>query len=304
MNELKNIILLGAGAVGTLIAEKLIKMPGISFYAAADQGRVKRYRAEGIFFNGEKLPLNFLAPEEKADFDHADLIIAATKTASLPEALENVVPFTGKNTIFLPLLNGISASDVIAARFPECTVLSGFFLGHASVREGNSIRHDGCGTFYCGGEADALEAVRKLFQHAAINVELPADMTHAIWKKFVLNVGINQTQAAFDADYGTIQRTPELLEYCRELIREAIAIAVAEGVSGTDSMLEPAMEVILSMPPQVKTSMLQDVQAGRQTEVDAFAGTICARAAIHGIPVPRNQEVLKIICEKEAAFTA
>ena len=113
-----------------------------------------------------------------------------------------------------------------------------------------------------------------------------------MWKKFVLNVGVNQTQAVFKADYGTMQKTPELLSYARKLMQEAVQIAEAENVSNTENMVEDAMKVILEMPGNVKTSMLQDVLAGRETEVDAFAGTICQKAARYQIPAPFNQDVL------------
>ncbi len=300
MKDLKNILLLGAGAVGVLIAEKLCRMPGINFAAAADPGRITRYRRDGIFFNGEKLPLSFISPGD--DFPAADLVIVTTKTTALPEALEICHDFTDKNTIFLPFLNGITAKEVISSRFPGNCVLEGFFIGHASVRCGNFITHDGCGTFCCGGEKTALEMVEKLFAQAKINIEFPPDMQHAIWKKFILNVGINQVQAAFGANYGEVQKSPELMVFCKELMLEAINVAQAENVADTGKMLAPAIEIISSMPPDVKTSMLQDIQAERKTEIEAFAGTVCAKAEIYGIPVPRNREVYNIIRKKETEY--
>lgn len=293
MNKLKNIVILGAGAVGVLPAEKLLRTAGISLVCAADTSRVARYRRDGIFFNGEKLPLTFATPDELAKLPPADLIIAATKTPSLAEALENVVPATAENTIFLPLLNGITAHEVISAKFPDNTVLRGYFLGHASVRQYNRICHDGVGTFYCGGNVSAIGAVKELFTAAGINMDVPQDMDSAIWKKFVLNVGINQTQAYFMADYGMVQNSPEMLEFCRQLMNEALMVAEKEQISGTETMIDDAMQVIMSMPGNVKTSMLQDLIARRPSELDAFAGTICRKAEKYGINVPYNRKVLE-----------
>ena len=302
MAVLKNIYLLGAGAVGVLPAEKLLKTAGVTLTAAADLPRVTRYRKDGIFFNGEKLPLSFASPEEMAGMPPADLIIAATKTTTLSAALANVIPVTDKNTIFLPLLNGITADEVIREHFPQNTILRGYFLGHASVREKNFICHDGVGTFYCGGESNALQKVYELFSRAKINIELPENMDSAIWKKFILNVGINQTQAMFYADYGAVQRDKKLLDYCRKLMNEAAAVANAENISGTGEMIEAAMQVVTSMPENVKTSMLQDALAHRPSEVDAFAGTLCAKARKYGIPTPLNDEVFAEIRSREAAY--
>jgi 2-dehydropantoate 2-reductase len=273
---MKNIILLGAGAIGVLLAEKLCRRPGINFAAAADAGRVERYRKDGIFFNGNRLPLKFISPAD--DFPEADLIIAATKTTALSEALGSIRPFTGKNTVFLPFLNGITATEVIQNAFSENDAAEGFFIGHASVREKNRITHDGCGTFCIGGSTPRLKDIEHLLKTSGINVDIPENMAHAVWKKFVLNVGINQTQAFFNADYGEVQKSETMLAFCKELMLEALAVAEAENIPGTDSMLEYAINIILSMPGNVKTSMLQDVQAGRVTEIDAFAGTLCAKA--------------------------
>ena len=286
------VVLLGAGAVGILPAVKLLEHPEISLLAAADKERVDRCRRNGIFFNDRLLPLEFACPGEMTGLLPADLIIVATKTTGLPAALDNIIPVTGKNTIFLPLLNGISAADEIAARFPENITLKGFFLGHASVRENNRIYHDGVGKFYIGGEKTAVNTVENLFNSCGIEVEIPQDIDHAIWKKFILNVGINQTQALFKADYGMVQKSPELLDFCRNLMREAVFVAEAENISGTSGMIDEAIKVITSMPPDVKTSMLQDVLAGRATEVMAFAGVICEKAAKYGISTPFNQQVL------------
>jgi 2-dehydropantoate 2-reductase len=302
MTTLKNIYLLGAGAVGVLPAEKLLKTAGVTLTAAADLPRVTRYRKDGIFFNGKKLPLSFAAPEEMSGLPPADLIIVATKTTTLSAALENVVPVTDENTIFLPLLNGITADEVIGKRFPQNTILRGYFLGHASVREKNFICHDGVGTFYCGGEYNALQKVYGLFSLAKINIDLPENMDSAIWKKFILNVGINQTQAMFYADYGAVQRDKKLLDYCRKLMEEAAAVAEAENISGTGEMIDAGMAVVTSMPENVKTSMLQDALAHRPSEVDAFSGTLCTKAKKYGIPTPLNDEVFAEIRSREAAY--
>ena len=154
MNNQTHVVLLGAGAIGVLPAAKLVKVLEIKLSVAADAQRVKRYRDEGIFLNEEKLPFTYAVPEELTP---ADLILVATKMPSLAEALENVALAVTEKTVFLPLLNGISAYEVIKSRFPQNPVLKGFHLGHASVRIGNKISHDDVGTIYCGGEKSALD---------------------------------------------------------------------------------------------------------------------------------------------------
>ena len=85
-------------------------------------------------------------------------------------------------------------------------------------------------------------------------------------------------------------------------MNEAAAVANAENISGTGEMIEAAMQVVTSMPENVKTSMLQDALAHRPSEVDAFAGTLCAKARKYGIPTPLNDEVFAEIRSREAAY--
>ena len=85
-------------------------------------------------------------------------------------------------------------------------------------------------------------------------------------------------------------------------MEEAARVAQAENISGTADMISAAMEVILSMPENVKTSMLQDALAHRHSEVDAFAGTLCAKARKYGIATPLNDEVFAEIRAREAAY--
>ena len=290
MNNQTHVVLLGAGAIGVLPAALLVREPSIKLSVAADAGRVERYRKEGIFLNGEKIPFTYCTPEELTS---ADLVLIATKMPVLAEALENAAPAVTEKTVFLPLLNGISAYDVIKARFPHNPVLKGFHLGHASVRIGNKISHDGVGTIYCGGEKPALDFAVNILKSSGVDVEAPENFEVAMWQKFVLNVGINQTQAFYRADYGQVQKSPEMLRFVWDLMEEAVAVGRASGINLGDEVIDSAMMVVCKMPATVKTSMLQDVENNRETEVDAFAGMVCRLAGKFNIDVPKNKLVLE-----------
>ena len=170
------------------------------------------------------------------------------------------------------------------------------------MRNGNRIEHDGIGTFYFGTTAsDAPETVRRtaeLFRRAGISCAVPEDMRAALWKKFVLNIGVNQATAHFRADYGELQRNPSRIEFTMRLMREASAVAEKLGVADAAEMPEAAMQTILAMPGNVKTSMFQDVEAGRPTEIALFAGTICRLGRETGVPTPLNDEILHEFTEK------
>lgn len=292
-------VVIGAGAIGMLCAAPLAKTEGVSLRVAASGERLNRLREHGLYLNGQPLQAEFTSGNGGRT---ADFILIATKAAGYQDALELAAEFAGPQTVIVPLLNGISAEETAKRRFPGNNVVCGFFLGHASVRNGNRIEHDGVGTFYFGTTAsDAPETVRRtaeLFRRAGISCAVPGDMHAALWKKFVLNIGVNQATAHFRADYGELQRNPSRIEFTMRLMREASAVAEKLGVADAAEMPEAAMQTILAMPGNVKTSMFQDVEAGRPTEIALFAGTICRLGRETGVPTPLNDEILHEFTEK------
>ena len=292
-------VVIGAGAIGMLCAAPLAKTEGVSLRVAASGERLNRLREHGLYLNGQPLQAEFTSGNGGRT---ADFILIATKAPGHRDALELAAEFAGPQTVIVPLLNGISAEETAKRRFPGNNVVCGFFLGHASVRNGNRIEHDGVGTFYFGTTAsDAPETVRRtaeLFRRAGISCAVPEDMRAALWKKFVLNIGVNQATAHFRADYGELQRNPSRIEFTMRLMREASAVAEKLGVADAAEMPEAAMQTILAMPGNVKTSMFQDVEAGRPTEIALFAGTICRLGRETGVPTPLNDEILHEFTEK------
>lgn len=297
MKKIEDVLLIGLGAIGTLYAAALRNVPGVRFRILVDEKRWIRYRKNGVFLNGEQLDFEWITPDQY-DGKKADLILIATKSHGFSSALEMIAPFVGQETKILPLLNGITAPERVQETFHRKEPLYGFFLGHASVREGTRVCHDGVGKLYFGTAKNqkrfpCIQAIAELFDQAGISYEIPEDMISALWKKYVLNVGVNQASALFRADYGTMQNNPAMLDFARQLMEEAIMVAQKAGVAHTEGMLESAMNVILSMPPKAKTSMLQDILSSRPTEVDLFAGTLCKMGEKYSVSVPCNEEVLK-----------
>ncbi len=295
MKQIERVSLLGLGAVGTPLAVRLRSALGSGFSVIADERRRERMRREGTIFNGERYDFSFaVKPEPK------ELILIATKASALPAALDMLVPFIGSETIVLSLLNGIESEETIAARFPEAHVLYSYFLGHPSLREGNRITHDGNYRIYFGEAQNltlspAAERVRQLFERAEIPYSIPEDMRAAMWQKFVINIGCNQTTALLRCPYGHLQRNDRAMMLAVDLMNEAAAVTRAIGIAQADEMVDRAVETIRSMNPEGKSSMLQDVEAGRSTEIDIFAGTLCRLADELRIPVPLNRIARRIL---------
>lgn len=295
MKEIESVALIGLGAIGTVVGTRLQqRMPG-GFSVIADASRQEKLRTDGIVFNGTRCDFVFAAPDGPKD-----LLLIATKATALTEAIEAAVPYVGPETLILSLLNGIDSERIIGERFGAEHVLYSFFLGHPSMREGNRITHDGNYRIYFGEAdnrkmSDRVQRVRRLFDRTGIPCEIPPDMVSALWQKFIINIGCNQTTALLGRPYGHLQRNPEAMALAVQMMEEAAGVARKLNISGAEHMVEKAVEVIRSMNPEGKSSMQQDVEAGRPTEIGIFAGALCRMASEIDIAVPFNRAAIGIL---------
>lgn len=303
MKEIKNVLLCGLGAVGTIYADKIQHYSPENFRALVDEERLDRYKKNPVIFNGHQLNFNYVLPEDNTF--KADLIIIATKYSGLDEAIKNIRNFVNDDTIILSLLNGVTSEGIIAGAYGWDKLLYSYFIGHSAIRTGNKIVHDDVNTIVFGSDKNLNENVlrlKKYFDTAGINYTIPDDIKHSLWLKYMLNVCANQTTAILRMTFGEMLENKHFMQLAVNIMREVQAVAKAEGVNNTDTMIEETLNHLSHMIPEGKTSMLQDVEAGRKTEVDMFAGTMIQFGKKHNIPTPYNcmiKEFIDIIHENQ-----
>ena len=296
MKEIKKVILCGLGAIGTIYADKLEKFDAENFKVLVDEARIERYKTNPIKFNGRQLNFDYILPSEE-DFK-ADLIIIATKFAGLKDAIKNIKNFVKEDTVILSLLNGVTSEDIIADVYGKDKMLYSYFIGHSSVRCGNSVTHDDVNTIVFGAENNLSEnvvAVKNFFDKVGINYKIPDDIKRSMWLKFMLNVSANQPTAILRMTFGDMFENTHFMKFAENIMREVQSVAKAEGIQNTETMVDEALKHLKTMTPDGKTSMLQDVEAGRKTEVDMFAGTVIELGKKHGIPTPYNKIMKEMI---------
>ena len=298
MNKVKNVIICGLGAIGTIYAARIADAGNINLKILLDKERIEKYKANPTVFNNKEYSFDYITGDY-CGFN-ADLIIIATKNSGLMEAVDAVKNFVNENTVFLSLLNGISSEDVIASVYGFDKVLYSYYIGHTSTRQGRSIVHDGVyKTVF--GEKDNQQLsknvlkVKEFFDSTGIPYEIPVDMDYSRWWKFLVNVGYNQASAVLNASYGVFQNSESANNLAINLMQEAADLAKAMGVKNTHQLIAQVLDVIKTMLPETRTSMLQDIDAKRQTEVGIFAGYIVESAKKYSIAVPYNKVVLDII---------
>lgn len=296
--KINKVLLIGLGALGSAYASMLYDMEPRQIKIVAGGERARRYKAQGILINGKQYDFDFAAPEENGD--KADLIIVAVKTYHLPQAIKDMKNYVGENTIILSLLNGIISEEMLGKEFGRGKILYAVSFALTPNREDGHICFSGRGNLSFGEKnntqySEKVNAVKELFDRAQIPYNIPEDMLHTLWWKFMVNVGINQCSAVTRGRYGLFQSVNEAREFMKAAMREVIQVAEKEGIRLTKDDLSKWDEVLNSLDPTSRTSMLEDVECGRKTEVDAFAGAVCGLGAKHNIDTPVNRTLYTII---------
>lgn len=297
MRDIKNVLICGLGAIGSIYADKIQKFNPDSLRVLVDEERFERYSSNPIIFNGNELNFNYILPNDNGF--KADLVIIATKYDGLSDVIKNMKNFIQSDTVILALLNGVTSEKIIAETYGREKLLYSYFIGHSAVRTGRNVIHDNVNTIVYGSENTAdienVQRVKKYFDSVGINYKIPEDIMHSLWLKYMLNVSANQSTAILKLTFGEMLANEKCMDFAINIMKEVQKIAKAEGVKNTDIMIDETIAHLHTMIPDGKTSMLQDVEAGRKTEVDMFAGTVIELGLKHNIQTPYNQIIKEIL---------
>lgn len=283
------ISIIGLGAIGASYAAILNACPQVSLSVLLDDHRLSRYEKNGLKVNGDLQNFSYISPAASAA--PADLVIIAVKYGDLPLAIESVKNHVGENTVIMSLLNGIDSEEIIGATYGMEKMLYSMCLGIDAQRTEQDIHYGSPGKIVFGEKSGQMtsrvQKISDLFKQANLPHECPKDMYKQLWWKFMINVCSNQPTAIVGANYRLLN-SPDGYEIMRMIMLEVRHVALKKGVEITDSDFEKWLDILDTMVPESKTSMLQDIDAGRKTEVDMLAGVIRKLGREHGVPTPYN----------------
>jgi 2-dehydropantoate 2-reductase len=206
----------------------------------------------------------------------------------------------GEQTAIMSVMNGLDSEETLGAVYGMDRMLYAISVGIDALRQGNRITYTRPGKHYFGEAtnvqvSERVQRVQAAFDRAGIAYETPPDMIRMLWWKFMINVGMNPPSAVLRAPYGVFQSSPEAQALMETLMYEVIALARVVGVNLVEKDVKDWYPVLKTLSPQGKTSMLQDVEAERKTEIEIFAGKVAELGRAHGIPTPVNQTMLRMI---------
>ena len=230
----------------------------------------------------------------------SDLILVAVKNHHLPEAIRDMMKAVGEGTHILSVMNGIDSEKQIGAAYGMEKVLYAVAVGIDAVREEDRVTYSRNGKLYFGEAENPMptrrvKALQALFDRAGIVHETPEDMIRTLWWKFMINVGINQASAVLRAPYGVFHRFREARELMETAMREVIRLAEAAKIPLSEQDIQEYYSFLTKVSPDGKTSMLQDVEARRKTEVEIFAGKVMELGKQYAVPTPVNETLYRIL---------
>ena len=304
--EIKKMGIMGMGAIGGIYGKELMNTFGDDFYAVADGERGERLKKNGIKVNGDTIfpkVISTTNPETKLDF-----LILAIKNYQLEESFSEIRNIIHKDTIILPLLNGVTATERIKEAFPENEVLRGLVYITAEKRENGEIYSNNKGTITFGDTenkelSQSVKLIRDIFDKAGINYNIPEDMISAQWRKWIINIGSNQVSAIVRNGYGKFLEIEELNKVLKNAMFEVVEVAKACGVYLPVEDVDGYDERLKVSQPDLKTSTLQDIENKRRTEIEYFAGDLIRMAKKVGVSVPVNETLYYLIKSIEKMYS-
>ncbi len=297
-----NIFLIGLGAIGGAFAAQATDN-GHHFSIICDEARKRRYEATPFVINGKDYHFNCVT--EKGE-QEVDLLLIAVKFHQLPNALEMVRPFVSDKTTIVSLLNGISSEEVVQEQLQTQNVLHAFVLGTDATKNGHQIDFNQNGKIVMGTPHKKREAILQstvdCLRSVGIEVKVPKNIVEDMWWKLMVNAGMNQVSALHRIPYGVFTQNEDIEALIRMAMQEVITIAKAMHINLQEEAIEKVMELSKTWGPMGKTSMLQDIENERKTEVEIMGGEICRLGESLNIPTPINRFLYHSIRYIEATY--
>ena len=294
------IVVFGAGSLGSLIGGLLAAEHDVTLVGRP--AHVDAVHADGLRISGQLeqrvFPDAIIDLDAEAAADLAVVTVKAYDTATAAEALAAC-----DLDVALSLQNGMGNEETLAEAL-SCPVLAGTTDYGARLREPAVVECTGVGAVTLGPrlgrertlDADLPRRVGAAFTDAGIETRVEADMGPHLWEKLAVNAGINPVTALARVENGALPSGPAG-EVAQRAAVEVAAVARANGVDLQDDAARRALRRVADATARNRSSMLQDVEAGRRTEIDAIAGYVIERAER---PVPTNEALAGLVRGWEA----
>ncbi len=284
--------ILGSGAVGFALASFIYLNDSDKVFICTKEKYLNRVK-NGIVVNNKKYDVKYTSE------DVMDYLFVCVKNYDLEKSFDDINKFIDKNTVIIPILNGICAHDVLRKKFLLNKVLYGMIKIEANMKEDYSVITSNVYTLALGekynvAEPSYLKPLLEVLKRANINYKVFDDMEREIWMKWMLNIGINQISALTDSNYNEL-RHPYLKEIMLNLFLEIVSLAKVCGVNIVQKDAYDLIDYIESKASDRYTSMAMDFKLKKKNELEYFSGYALKLAEEHRVSLPTNEMIYKLL---------
>ena len=300
-----NIAIIGTGGVGGYFGGRLAQagnqvtfvVRGKHLQAIKEKGlNVKSIKGSFRVYPAQ-------ATSSIAALKNPDLVIIAVKAWQVKEVASQLKPNIHKNTMILPLQNGVLAAQEIAQIVGEKHVLNGLCKIISKIEAPGTIIHKSVEPTIVFGELDQQQTARakqleNILNGAGISNILAKDIEAELWKKF-LSICISGLLAVSRAPYGAVLEIPETRKMAEGLFTEVYHVGRASGVDLNEGLVKKTIKVLESLPYHSTSSLMRDVMEGKPSEIEYQNGTVVKLGEKLNIPTPINKFIYACILPME-----
>lgn len=300
---MNNILLIGLGAIGSLVASKFSDS-NTELDILLDERRYSQYKDTPIFINGNQYRFNYVT--NKNCSKKYDFVIIATKYHHLSSVLNELDGLLDNNCTIMSLLNGIDSEEIIGQKFGIERCVYAFITNTDATRIERNVTFKADGKIFYGEKdgsiSDRVKKISEVFDKINIDYRPVQDIVTKQWKKFMINIGLNQVSAVLKASYGHFLKSDEIMMLTKSAMEEVVSVANAMDINLRQSDIDRSLAYLSNLAPDGKTSMLQDVEAKRKTEVEMLAQKLIELGKAYEIDTPVNKVLFLQIKALESMY--
>ena len=300
------VCVIGAGSMGAMYGGRLAEAGEQVLLVDIWEEHVRAINAGGLRLDGVGGDRRIAVPaatsaEGKGPFD---IVIVFVDTNATAAVAQTIAPLLGPDGYAISLQNGIGNVEHLVAALSRERVVGGLSYHSAQLKAPGHVTHTHKGMTWLGEldgrRSDRVARLEAAMGKADLAPEVVDNIDAVIWTKFLLNCSINAICAVTGLRQGEIGHTPALDEFQRHIIDEALAVVAAKGLTLADPDIRASVRKQCFLKFN-KPSMLQHIEAGKRTEIDAINGALVREARALGVPAPFNEALTLLIKGREKA---
>src|SRR5690242_9036886 len=271
--------------------------------------RRQRLRIQG---GGGDLELrNVVATDDASSLAPVDVVMFCVKLWDVETAATTIAPLLGERGVVIPFQNGIDSPEMLRRVLGDERVLGGVAYIAATIAAPGVVAQTGSmaklrvGVFQAPPHPGPLPASRvegvqrsdrardfvRACTAAGIEAELASDIRRALWEKFVFLNALSGVTALSRQPVGGIRSDPALRAAFAASMHETVALARAQNVALPDDFLPTQMRALDRLPAEMRSSMQNDLMAGRRLEAPWLCGSVAQLSAQAGLAAPVNATI-------------